>query len=85
MRLDKFLKVAKLAKRRTEAKEALDAGRIECAGKPVKASHVVKPGDELVIRYATRTVRVRVDAVPEESPAKGSGSYYTILEDSPRS
>src|SRR5579862_5053290 len=59
MRLDKFLKVSRLAKRRTAAKEALDAGRIECGGHPVKPAHVVKPGDELLIRYASRDVRVR--------------------------
>ena len=82
MRLDKFLKVSRLAKRRTEAKEALDAGRIECAGRPVKASHVVKPGDELLIHYATRTVRVRVEAVPERPAQKTDPrDLYTILGD----
>jgi ribosomal 50S subunit-recycling heat shock protein len=82
MRLDKFLKVARLAKRRTEAKEALDAGRIERAGRPLKASHVVKAGDELVIHYATRTVRVRVEAVPEKlTPKMNPQSLYSILGD----
>jgi ribosomal 50S subunit-recycling heat shock protein len=82
VRLDKFLKVARLAKRRSEAKEALDAGRILCAGHPVKASHVVKPGDELVIHYAARTVRVRVKAVPEKlGPKQDTASLYTIIEE----
>jgi len=82
MRLDKFLKVSRLAKRRTEAKEALDAGRIECDGRPVKASHVVKVGDELVIHYATKTVRVRVKAVPER-PAQKTNAHemYSIVGD----
>ncbi|HEV2038309.1 MAG TPA: RNA-binding S4 domain-containing protein [Candidatus Eremiobacteraceae bacterium] len=82
MRLDKFLKVSRLAKRRSEAKEALDARRIECAGKPVKASYTVKPGDELTIHYATRTVRVRVEAVPERPAQKTSPhELYSILGD----
>jgi ribosomal 50S subunit-recycling heat shock protein len=82
MRLDKFLKVSRLAKRRAEAKEALDAGRIECGGKPVKASHVVKCGDELVIHYATRTVRVRVEAVPERPTQKTDPHLlYSVVGD----
>ncbi len=84
MRLDKFLKVARLAKRRTEAKEALAAGRIESGGRAVKASHAVKPGDELVIHYASRTLRVRIEAVPEKMlPKHDAGSLYTVLEDKP--
>jgi ribosomal 50S subunit-recycling heat shock protein len=82
MRLDKFLKVSRLAKRRTEAKEALDAGRIECGGRPVKASHVVKVGDELVIHYAAKTVRVRVKAVPERPAQKTNpDEMYSIVGD----
>jgi len=81
MRLDKFLKVAKLAKRRTEAKEALDAGRIELAGRPVKASHQVKQGDELLIHFASRDLRVRVEAVPERvGPKTKPESLYTIVD-----
>jgi ribosomal 50S subunit-recycling heat shock protein len=82
MRLDKFLKVSQLAKRRSEAKEALDAGRIECDGRPVKASHTVKPGDVLLIRYASRSVRVRVEAVPERPAQKlNPHDLYSILGD----
>jgi ribosomal 50S subunit-recycling heat shock protein len=82
LRLDKFLKVARLAKRRSEAKDALDAGRISCGGRPLKASHIVRRGDELVIHYATRTLRVRVEAVPERvGPKLATGSLFTILED----
>lgn len=82
MRLDKFLKVARLAKRRTEAKEALHAGRIECGGRPVKASYNVKVGDELLIHYASRNVRVRVEAVPERPGAKVSpNQLYTVIPD----
>jgi ribosomal 50S subunit-recycling heat shock protein len=82
MRLDKFLKVARLAKRRTAAKEALDAGRIEIDGRAVKPSHQVKPGDGLLIRYASRDLLVRVLAVPERSgPRVKPESLYEILSD----
>jgi len=82
MRLDKFLKVSRLAKRRTAAKEALDAGRIECGGRPVKPSYEVKAGDELLIHYASRDVRVRVTAVPERPGARvDPASLYAVLSD----
>lgn len=84
MRLDKFLKVAHLAKRRSEAKEALEAARIECSGRPVKASHRVKPGDELLIRYATRDVKVKVLAVPERlGPSVKPEALYRVISESP--
>lgn len=83
MRLDKFLKVAQLAKRRTSAKEALDAGRIECGGRPVKASHQVRIGDELLIHYATRDVLVRVISLPERPTARVKpDSLYVVLSQS---
>ena len=82
MRLDKFLKVSRLAKRRTAAKDALDAGRIECAGRPVKPSYHVKAGDELLIHYASRDVRVRVTAVPERPGARVKPeTLYVVLSD----
>lgn len=84
MRLDKFLKVSRLSKRRTTAKEALDAGRIECAGRPVKPSHRVKPGDELMIHYASRDVLVRVLAVPERPGARvDPNALYSVIADTP--
>ncbi|TAM74063.1 RNA-binding S4 domain-containing protein [bacterium] len=64
MRLDKFMKVARLSKRRTVAKEALDAGRVLRAGYAVKAGYQVKTGDELEIHYARRVVTVRVLVIP---------------------
>lgn len=79
MRLDKFLKVARLAKRRSEAKDALDAGRIECDGRALKASYQVKIGDELLIHYARGDMRVRVDAIPERATKAQSQLAYTVL------
>ena len=82
MRLDKFLKISRLAKRRTEAKEALEAGRIEVGGRPVKPSHPVKVGDELLIRYASRDVRVRVVLVPQKTgPRVKPESLYSVLDE----
>ena len=60
MRLDKFLKVSRLIKRRTVANEACDAGRVMVNGKPAKASVTVKIGDILEIAFGTKTVKVRV-------------------------
>lgn len=82
MRLDKFLKVSRLAKRRTEAKEALDAGRVEIGGRPVKPAHAVKVGDELLIHYATRDVRVRILQIPERPGARlKPQELYALLSD----
>ena len=60
MRLDKFLKVSRLIKRRTVANEACDAGRVMVNGKPAKASLNVKVGDIIEIGFGTKTVKVRV-------------------------
>lgn len=60
MRLDKFLKVSRLIKRRTVANEACDAGRVLVNGKTAKASVKVKPGDVIEIQFGTRTVKVEV-------------------------
>lgn len=60
MRLDKFLKVSRLIKRRTAANEACDAGRVMVNGKPAKASLHVKIGDVIEIVFGTKTVKVRV-------------------------
>lgn len=60
MRLDKFLKVSRLIKRRTIANEACDAGRVTVNGKPAKASASVKVGDIIEIMFGQKTVKVRV-------------------------
>ena len=60
MRLDKFLKVSRLIKRRTVANEASDAGRVMVNGKPAKASVNVKVGDEIEILFGQKSVKVRV-------------------------
>lgn len=60
MRLDKFLKVSRLIKRRTVANEACDAGRIMVNGKVAKASQQVKVGDVIEIGFGTKTVKAEV-------------------------
>ena len=60
MRLDKFLKVSRLIKRRTVANEACDAGRVLVNGKPAKASVKVKVGDIIEIQFGTKTVKAEV-------------------------
>ena len=60
MRLDKFLKVSRLIKRRTVANEACDAGRVMVNGKPAKASVNVKVGDVIEIAFGTKSVKERV-------------------------
>ena len=81
MRLDKFMKVARLSKRRTEAHEALEHGRITKGGKAVKPGYQVKPGDVLEIHYSTRFVTVRVREVPlRMTPSVRPAELYEILE-----
>ncbi|MCI7106592.1 MAG: RNA-binding S4 domain-containing protein [Lachnospiraceae bacterium] len=65
MRLDKFLKVSRLIKRRTVANEACDAGRVMVGGKPAKASTNVKAGDEIEILFGQKSVKVRVLSVAD--------------------
>ncbi|MHB8151644.1 MAG: S4 domain-containing protein [Vulcanimicrobiaceae bacterium] len=80
MRLDKFLKVARLAKRRTEAHEALEHGRITRDGLALKPAYQVKQGDVLDIHYAGRLVRVRVREVPlRATPGVKPAELYEVL------
>lgn len=65
MRLDKYLKVSRLIKRRTIANEACDAGRVMINDRPAKASAEVKAGDIIAIRFGDKEVRVEVLAVQE--------------------
>ncbi len=82
MRIDKFLKVSRLAKRRSEAHEALVAGRITRDGRALKPGAEVKPGDVLVLHYARKFVTVRVALVPEKiTPALRDVPLYETLEE----
>ena len=76
MRLDKFLKVSRLIKRRTVANEACDNGRISVNGKVVKASYDVKVGDKIEISMGTRTVAVEVLLVAETVRKDDAAAMY---------
>ena len=76
MRLDKFLKVSRLIKRRTVANEACDAGRVTINGKPAKASAAVKEGDILEIGFGTKAVKVlNVQETVKKDDAKEMYKY----------
>lgn len=80
MRIDKFLKVSRLAKRRSEAHEALVNGRIARDGKPLKPGYDVKVGDVIELHYARKFVTVRVLLVPEKiTPALRDTPLYEVL------
>lgn len=79
MRLDKWLKVSRLIKRRTVANEACDAGRISANGRPVKASYDVKVGDVLELHFGERTVKVEVLVVTEHAGKADAPALYQEL------
>ena len=76
MRLDKFLKVSRLIKRRTVANEACDNGRISVNGRVVKASYEVKVGDKLEINLGGRTVAVEVLQIAETVRKDDASAMY---------
>lgn len=81
MRLDKYLKVSRLIKRRTVANEACDAGRVEVNGKPARASYDVKPGDRITIRFGERALSVEVVSVAENAgKAEAAALYHELAE-----
>ena len=79
MRLDKFLKVPRLIKRRTVANEACDAGRVLVNDKPAKASLSVKEGDVIEIQFGTRSVKVEVLDVQETVKKEEAKELYRYL------
>lgn len=79
MRLDKFLKVSRLIKRRTVANEACDAGRVLVNDRPAKASAQVKAGDVLEIQFGSRSVRVEVLNVQETVKKEEAQELYRYL------
>ncbi|HIS36657.1 TPA: RNA-binding S4 domain-containing protein [Candidatus Scatousia excrementigallinarum] len=81
MRLDKFLKVSRLIKRRTVANEVSDMGRISVNGNPAKAGKQLKEGDVIEIEYANRTVKAKVLRIPQNNVSiQESSTLYEILQ-----
>ena len=79
MRLDKYLKVSRLIKRRTVANEACDAGKIAVNGKPARASYDVKIGDVIEITLGSRSVKVRVLEVKETVRKDDANTMYEAV------
>lgn len=79
MRIDKYLKVSRLIKRRSVANDACDAGRISVNGKPVKASYDVKVGDVIEIAFGTKQVRAEVTELTESTQKDDAKEMYKLL------
>lgn len=79
MRLDKWLKVSRLIKRRTVANEACDNQRVTANGRPVKASYDVKAGDVLELRFGERVVKVEVLLVADNVGKADAAAMYQEL------
>lgn len=79
MRLDKFLKVSRLIKRRTVANDACDADHVSVNGRPAKASCDVKVGDVIEIRFGEKSVRAEVLAVQETVHKEEAGDLFKYL------
>lgn len=76
MRLDKYLKVSRLIKRRTVANEACDGGRVTINGVPARASREVKVGDVIEIRFGERATKVEVVSVSENATKADAPAMY---------
>lgn len=81
MRLDKFLKVSRLIKRRTLAKEVSDQGRIFINGVQAKASSNVKVGDELTVRLGQRIMTVKVEQIQETTKKEEAAQMYKVIKE----
>ena len=81
MRLDKYLKVSRIIKRRTVANEACDGGRVSINGKPAKAGAEVKEIDLLEIRFGSRVGRYRITDVREVVRKEAASEMYAVLEE----
>ncbi len=81
MRLDKYLKVSRIIKRRTVAKEACDGGRVTVGGRVAKAGTEVKIGDELTIRFGNRLGRYEIVDISEVVRKENAAQMYKVLEE----
>ncbi len=81
MRLDKYLKVSRLIKRRTVANEACDNGLVTVNGKPARASYEIKEGDLISLRFGVRTVTVEVLSIQESVRQTDAAALYRQVSD----
>ena len=80
MRLDKYLKVTRIIKRRTVANEACDGGRVSVNGKTVKASYDVKIGDIIDVAFGTKAFRVKVIDIKETVGKNDAAALYEVVD-----
>ena len=80
MRLDKFLKVSRIIKRRTVANDACDAGRVSVNGRPAKASYDVKQGDILEISFGSRNIKAEVLSVVDVVKKDDAALLYRLID-----
>ncbi|MGJ9385065.1 hypothetical protein CR203_21870 [Salipaludibacillus neizhouensis] len=81
MRLDKYLKVSRLIKRRTMAKEVADQGRVKVNGQTAKAGTNVKIGDKLDVQFGQKNVALQIDRIEEKVKKEDAATFYTILKE----
>ncbi len=81
MRLDKFLKISRIIKRRTVAKEVADKGRIQVNGKLAKSSTDVKVGDELRIQFGNKILLAAVEELHESTKKEDAAKMYRIISE----
>lgn len=81
MRLDKFLKVSRIIKRRTIAKEVADKGRIQINNTTAKSSSDVKVGDELVIGFGNKTLVLKVEKLQESTKKEEAKEMYSVIRE----
>lgn len=79
MRLDKYLKISRLIKRRTVANEACDGGRILVNGKVARASYAIREGDKIEIQLGTRPLTVEVLSVSEYATKENASTMYKVI------
>lgn len=80
MRLDKYLKVSRIIKRRTVANDACDTAHVSVNGRPAKASYDVKQGDIIEVTFGQRTLKVRVLDVKDFTAKADASSLYEVIE-----
>lgn len=83
MRLDKYLKVSRIIKRRTVANEACSGGRVSVNGRVAKPGAEVKEGDVLEIRFGNRVGKYRIVSIAEHVRKEGAADMYQVVEESP--
>ena len=79
MRLDKYLKISRIIKRRTVANEACDAGRVLVNGKPERASYAVKVGDRIEVQIGSNPLKFEVTAINEYAKKEAAPQMYKVL------